>query len=102
MLDKMKNNPEIRAMIADINPDAIIFDDLDEAIIGMSSHNQIPVVVYDVNKIVTLLYENFKATKDPLLADDEDLHLMAEEYFQYNIEGTYLCEYTPMLVYTLK
>lgn len=96
----MENNSETRALIAEINEDAILFDGLDKAIIGMSSCDNIPVVVYDVEKIINILFEENKAIQ-PHLSDGVHFE-SAESFFQYNIEGHYTSENSPILVYSLR
>ena len=75
--------------IADINPEALLCDGFDEAIIGMAERiNLGPVVAYDVDKIINILME-----RDEMTYED------AIEYFDYNILGAWMGENTPVYVF---
>ena len=60
---------------------ALFADGFDDAIIGMSSD----VVVYDRDKCIAILAAD--------MSYDE-----AEEYFDYNVSGAYVGEYTPLFI----
>lgn len=76
--------------IAEVNPEALILDGFDDAIIGIAERiNFGPVVAYDINKIIKILIERDEMT-------EED----AFEYYEYNIVGSYLGELTPVFVTT--
>lgn len=63
--------------VGDINPEAIIYDGYDDAIIGMASRiNLGPVVAYDVDKILEILVE-----RDGMTYEE------AMEFFDFNIMG---------------
>ena len=69
-----------REFIAQFNPDAIMWDDLDDAIVGLTTNG---VVVYDVNKIQEVLYAGWK--KDP--TDDVTMDDVIDEYVSVLCEG---------------
>ena len=74
--------------VGDINPEAIIYDGYDDAIIGMASRiNLGPVVAYDVDKILEILVE-----RDGMTYEE------AMEFFDFNIMGGWLGEFTPIFV----
>jgi hypothetical protein len=74
--------------VGDINPEAIIYDGYNDAIIGMASRiNLGPVVAYDVDKILEILVE-----RDGMTYEE------AMEYFDFNIMGGWLGEYTPIFI----
>jgi hypothetical protein len=77
ILDKIKEN----------NPEAIIWDNLDEAIVGYSSDF---VAVYDIDKMRDCLLKQHSEWTD------ED----ALEWIDYNILTAYVGEYTPLHIYT--
>jgi hypothetical protein len=77
-----------REDIAQYNPDAVMWDDLDEAIIGMTTNGQ---VVYDISKIHELLMANGDMTLDDAI-----------DYAEYNILCAYVGEFTPVHITTLK
>ena len=65
--------------------DLLIADGYNEAIIGVSSKE---IVVYSIQKIVEILMAEG-------LSDEEAL-----EFFEYNIEGAYMGEKTPIYIWT--
>ena len=69
----------------------LLMDGFDEAFIGIGyqQHNG-PLAVYDRAACVEVLMEMFK--------DGEDPHELAEEYFQYNTEGAWVGENTPIII----
>lgn len=70
-------------------PEVIVFDGFDEAIIGMGERiGMEPVVSYDVNKIIEILMKSH----------DMD-NMEAIEYFEFNIKGMWINDYTPLLIY---
>jgi hypothetical protein len=74
-------------MIADINPQAHPWDDLDECIIGITEEG---CAVYDIHKM----------EKELMKAGDmswED----AAEYVEFNILRAYIGEFTPVHVWTI-
>ena len=77
----------ILQLIRENNPEAIIWDNLDESIIGYSSDF---VAVYDIDKMIDcLVKQNSEWT-------DED----ALEWIDFNILTAYVGEYTPLHIYT--
>ena len=84
----------IRDWIADYNEEALLADGFDSAIIGMcSSLGNGPVVAYDRDKCIEILMDDFE---DGL--EDEELREEAEDYFEYNVAGSYVGEYTPVFL----
>jgi hypothetical protein len=68
------------------NPDAILFDGLDEAIIGIGNqYTKAPVAIYSVAKILQIL------------ADDHGYD-GAVEWFDHNIACLWAGEHTPILM----
>jgi len=90
-----------REEIAEINPDALMCDGFDEAIIGMAERiNLGPVVAYDVDKIIEILMRDMEV--DEVDLDDTSLpdlkYEMAIEHFEYNIKGAWMGEFTPVFI----
>lgn len=75
---------ELREEIANINPEAILWDNLDECIVGISVDGR---VLYDTHR---LLY--YFTTVEELSEED------ALEHINYNIIGSYVGEFTPLHV----
>lgn len=79
-----------REEIAEINPEAILCDGFDDAIIGMAERiNLGPVVAYSVEKIIEILMQ-----RDEMEYED------ARDYFSYNILGAWVGENTPIFITT--
>jgi hypothetical protein len=78
---------ELLEKIRELYPDAIVWDGLDDAIIGYSINGE---VVYDVEKIIQILMK-----QDPEINEEE-----ANEHFDFNIAGSYVGEFTPIHIYT--
>jgi hypothetical protein len=77
-----------RLDVEDINPEAMICDGYDEAIIGMAERiNLGPVVAYDVEKIIEILMD-----RDGMSYED------AIEFFDFNIIGAWVGEFTPIFI----
>jgi hypothetical protein len=79
-----------REEISEINPDALLCDGFDDAIIGMAERiNLGPVVAYSVSKILDIMIE-----RDGMTYED------ALEYYDYNIVGSWMGENTPIFITT--
>jgi hypothetical protein len=79
-----------REEIADINPDALVCDGFDEAIIGMAERiNLGPVVAYNVEQMIAIMMERDGMTYEEAL-----------EFFNYNILGAWMGEFTPIFITT--
>jgi len=81
---------DIQELLAEIDPNIILFDGLDDAIIGHAylRQSQTHVAVYDYDKIVEALMESQGMNRRG-----------AREYADFNIVGAYLGEYTPVILY---
>ena len=74
--------------ISEINPEALICEGFDGAIIGMAERvNLGPVVAYDVDIIINILMER-----------DGMTDLEAIEYYNFNIVGAWMGEFTPVFI----
>lgn len=71
--------------LREINPDAVVFNDLDEAVIGVDYRQG--RVIYDQDKILEVLQ------------NDQDMTLEeAVEWFEFNIGCFYSGENTPIIL----
>ena len=80
---------EIRDRLEEENPEALLADGLDNALVGVYRPRwteELPIAVYSLTKTISELVEQGM--------DEEE----AVEYFDYNIEGAYMGEYTPMFI----
>lgn len=79
-----------REEIAEINPDALLCDGFDDAIIGMAERiNLEPIVAYSVEKILDIMIKRDGMTYEEAL-----------EYYDYNIAGAWMGEHTPVFIIT--
>jgi hypothetical protein len=96
----------LREEIAEINPDALLCDGFDDAIIGMAERiNLGPVVAYDVEKIIEILSSDMEVNEDDLVDDQsiEEVKIsMAYDYFYFNIQGAWMGDYTPIFISKLQ
>lgn len=76
----------IRDAIADINPDALLVDGFDTAIIGTSECMR---VVYSIEKMLEVLMLDGMTEED------------AWEHLSFNILCAYVGEFTPIYVHTI-
>jgi len=76
-----------RAKIAEVNPEAILWDDLDEAIIGIDVDN---VAVYDIYKMETEIMRLHECTFEE-----------AVDWVEYNILTAYVGEWTPKHIWII-
>lgn len=88
--------------IAEYNPDALICDGFDEAIIGMAERiNLGPVVAYDKGKIIEILMKDMEVDENELEEGqtiEDKKYEMAIEYFDFNIIGAWMGEFTPIFI----
>jgi len=92
--------------IAEINPEALILDGFDEAIIGIAERiNLGPVVAYDKEKIIEILMGEMTLTEEDFekeLQEGESIegikYKISLEYFEFNIIGGWMGEFTPIFI----
>ena len=76
--------------VAEYNEEALICDGFDEAIMGVAERiNLGPVAAYNVEKVLEILIER----------DGMD-YAEALEYFEFNIKGAWMGDFTPVFIYT--
>lgn len=76
-----------REKIQEINPDAILWDDLDECIIGITNEGK---AVYDIHKM-----ELHFQKQDNIPFED------AVDWVEFNILGAYVGDFTPVHVWVI-
>ena len=85
---------EIKERISEWNPEALLADGFEDAIIGIGNqHGSNPVVIYDRDKCIEILAEKFY-----IEGDCEDPYSEAADYFGYNTECAYVGENTPIFM----
>lgn len=76
-----------------------IFDNEDETYDRWGRREFGPIVVYDIDKIVEILSRNIEVDENNLTYGDsveEERYAIAYEYFEYNIDGAWVGEFTPI------
>jgi hypothetical protein len=94
---------EVEELLVDSNPEALFIDGFDDAIIGLAERPNLgPIVAYDEAKIIEILTNQMEVEQEDLDGrEDLDVRLeMALEYYDYNINGAWLGEGTPMIIKT--
>ena len=82
---KLKEREQLLESIAEFNPEALLADGLEGAIVGYDTKGR---VVYSVSSIIDILVE-----RDDMSYED------ASEHFSFNIECAYIGEHTPIYMY---
>jgi|SaaInlV_125m_DNA_1040241.scaffolds.fasta_scaffold52338_2 hypothetical protein len=75
----------LKENIGEFNPEALLADGLDNALIGYSTTG---LAIYSVGKIIEVFME-----RDGMSRED------ATDFFHFNVEGAYVGEYTPIYMY---
>ena len=72
-----------RDKLAELLPEAIVWDGFDDAIVGYSPYGG--TAVYDINKMVEILMDGDQMEEEEAL-----------EYLEFNVFCAYVGEYTPI------
>lgn len=76
----------------------MFYDGFDECIVGLATQLSRPVVVYDYEKCVTKLYDEFVIECDIEGHEECDHLLEAEDFIGYNVTGAWVGENTPVFL----
>ena len=80
-------NSNLDEILERLDPDVLKADGFDDAVIGVASRcGSSDVLAYDVEKII------LKLMLDGMSREE------AEEFFEFNILGAYVGEYTPVFI----
>lgn len=82
---KLKERERLIESIAEFNPEALLADGLEGAIVGYDTKGR---VIYSVGSIIDILVE-----RDGMSYEE------ASEHFSFNIECAYIGEHTPIYMY---
>jgi len=82
--NRAKRIERLKETIAEYNPEALFADGHDHAIMGYSTKGN---VIYSANQIIGGLINDGMTEEE------------AVEFFDFNIEGAYVGEYTPIYIY---
>ena len=80
---------EKKDLLYQLSPDVIVADGFEDALIGVGQQFNKAMAVYDRQKCIEILLE-----RDGM-SDEE-----AVEYFEYNVTGAWVGEYTPIFLET--
>lgn len=83
-----KFSSTLLAELAKVNPDALLADGFEDAIIGYTSGFK-TIAVYSRNRCLDILMRRDGVTFEE-----------ADEFFSFNVEGAYVGEFTPIFVET--
>ena len=85
---------DIKEHLAELNEEAILYDDYDEALIGIGHRNGSgAIAAYDLDKV----FKELEKILGPECSEEDVI-----EYFDYNVMGTWAGEYTPIFIEVLK
>lgn len=86
----------------DENPSVLVMEEFKAAIVGYGERiNLGPVIVYDKDIIIEMLMKEMVVEKDDLYegqTEEDKKYEMAMEYFDFNIVGAWMGEYTPIFL----
>jgi len=83
----------VEATYSDYSNKILLADGFDDAFLGIAENSEgNPVAVYSVDKCLNLLADQFQDADDP----EGD----AIDYFEFNVRGAYVGQFTPMFVNT--
>jgi len=88
--------------ISEINPEALVCDGFDAAIIGIAERiNLGPIIAYDKGKMIEILMQDMEVSEDEMEEGqtiEDKKYEMAIEYFDFNIIGAWMGEFTPIFI----
>lgn len=83
----MPTPEEVKELLEDENPEALLLDGFENALIGVARRCGQPVLaVYDQDRIIQTLIEQGMDAE------------AAVEYFEYNVAGAWVGEQTPIIL----
>ena len=94
---------EAKRLLTDNPPEwahgALLADGFEDALIGYGTRFNYPVAVYDYERCIAILEEQFRLSNDEPTDDEErDYYLEAVEYFDFNVGGGYYGDSTPVFI----
>ena len=85
---------DIKEHLAEINEEAILYDDYDEALIGIGHRFGMDgIAAYDLDKVL----KELEKILGPECTEEDVI-----EYFDYNVIGTWAGEHTPIFIEVMK
>ena len=78
----------LKNKLVKLDPELLFADGYDDCIIGLTIRSDVPVVIYSADKMIEKLANDMTPEE-------------AQEFFDFNIEGAYMGERTPVYWYGL-
>ena len=94
-------DPAFRAWVEEYNPEALVYPDRDEAVLGMAKNWDAGckyVVVYCWDRLFEAELESAKRDHADEDRDEDELHEMVLEHMDFNVTGGYVGPNTPLVV----
>jgi len=86
----------VRDYLAEINPEALLADGLEDALVGVCDRfGQPTLAAYEYDKCIEIFAKDMD---DDTLGENDDPHTMAVEHFDFNVIGGWLGEHTPVFI----
>jgi len=77
---------KILEVMAEVNPEAIVYDNLKSALVGIATQFNKSILVYDYQKCIDIIMDDGMTREE------------AEEYFNFNVLGCWAGEHTPCFI----
>lgn len=72
--------------VSEMEPELIVYDGLDDALIGLGQQFNTTALVYDIKKVIEIFVEDGMSEED------------AVEHFNFNVVGAWTGEHTPIFL----
>lgn len=83
--------PEMKNIIAELDPDTLLADGFEEAFIGYCQQFTKTLACYDRAKCIDILMKRDGMTEEE-----------AEEFFEFNVTGAFVGDHTPVFLVTME
>jgi len=104
-LGKQLDINKLSAFCNKYDSEILLVDGFEEAFLGVGgAFNDEPVAIYDKNKCIDILARDFKLQADSTMTEQKtwdakiDFYEQALEYFEYNVQGSYVGDKTPIFI----
>ena len=85
---------DIKGYLASLNEDAVLYDDFDDALIGIAHrHGAGAIAAYDIAEVFKVIEKNLGPS-----CTEKD----AVDHFEYKVMGTWAGEHTPIFIEIMK
>ena len=86
----------------DDESEMLLADGFEKAFIGVGRQfSNLPVAIYDYDKCIGILVDQFQEDESEVVNEDEDRDLYTEavEYMEFNVTGSWVGERTPIFMH---